>query len=488
MSCLSRACAVLLLTGLAAACSDPRLGGAPDLADVVEKASPSVVNISTIGPEHGAAGQAPMADEQTPEWFRRFLEENSPGSGEAPPEEVVPEGPANPQSLGTGFILWEDGYVLTNFHVVEGSREVIVRLLDRRQLSARIVGVDERSDLALLKIDARNLPAVKLADSRKLRPGESVFAIGSPFSFDYSVTAGIVSAKGCNLQSEQYVPFIQTDVAINPGNSGGPLFNMKGEVVGVNSQIYSQNGGFQGVSFSIPIDVAAKVARQLRDTGKVTRGWLGVVVQEVDRNLAQTFGMEKPEGALVSKIVEDSPAEEAGLKDGDVLLSFDGEPLETSSDLPPLVGSVDPGEVVSLVVMREGRKIDFKVEIDVLKDDESEPVPQVAPRPAPEPELPAVPAPGGEPLGLVVSSLSDDDRRQLRVLSGGVQVEAVRRGPAASAGLRVGDVILTIAGQEIDSPERLAEVAGRLTPGSTVPILVSRDGAPTFYPLEIPGN
>lgn len=458
----------------------------PDLSDMVEKASPSVVNISTVAADAEASGDVPALDDRTPEWFKRFLEEHGQDALPGPsPEDELPEDepdsgpPDEAQSLGSGFVLWEDGYVLTNYHVVQGAREVIVRLLDRRQLTARIVGLDERSDLALLKIDADGLPAVKIGDSSKLRPGQWVFAIGSPFSFDYSVTAGIVSAKGRSLVSEQYVPFIQTDVAINPGNSGGPLFNMKGEVVGVNSQIYSQSGGFQGVSFSIPIDVAAKVAKQLRDKGKVTRGWLGVVVQEVDRGLAQNFKMEKPEGALVARVLPGSPAEEAGLKAGDVILSFDDQPLAISSNLPPLVGSVDPGDVVKLEVMRDGHRIDFKVEIGVLDDDESGQSELASGR---------APFPKDAPLGLVVSRLTEEQRKELRVLSGGVRVEQVFDGPAVAAGLRPGDVILSLAGQEIDSPERFAEVAGRLTPGATVPMLVSRDGAPSFLPLQVPGD
>ncbi|MGQ0622394.1 MAG: DegQ family serine endoprotease [Panacagrimonas sp.] len=465
--------AALLLAGCNAG-FDPH----PDLSDMVENASPSVVNISTVAADPQSPGEAPALDERTPDWFRRFLEEQGPEPGDEPEDGPAYGSPDEAQSLGSGFILWEDGYVLTNYHVVQGAKEVIVRLLDRRQLSAKIVGLDERSDLALLKIEADDLPAVTLGDSSRLRPGQWVFAIGSPFSFDYSVTAGIVSAKGRSLVSEQYVPFIQTDVAINPGNSGGPLFNLDGEVVGVNSQIYSQSGGFQGVSFSIPIDVAAKVARQLRDRGKVTRGWLGVVVQEVDRSLAQNFKMAKPEGALVSRVLPGSPAEESGLKAGDVILSFNGETLAISSSLPPLVGSVDPGDVVKLEVMRDGREIDFKVEIGVLEDDAGSPGIELA--------LHRAPLPPDAPLGLVVTRLSDQQRRELRVLSGGVRVEQVYDGPAVAAGLRPGDVILSVAGQEVDSPERLAEVAGRLTQGSTVPMLVSRDGAPQFLPLTVP--
>ena len=270
--------------------------GAPDFADLVEQVSPSVVNISTVVGELPAdpatppgAESEPESLEGAPDWFKRFLEEHQGESEEEPPLENTP------QSLGSGFILWKDGYVVTNYHVVRDAKEVIVRLLDRRQFTAQVVGSDEASDLALLRIDAKDLPAVKLGDASKLRPGQWVLAIGSPFGFDYSVTAGIVSAKGRSLITEQYVPFIQTDVAINPGNSGGPLFNLKGEVVGVNSQIYSQSGGYQGLSFSIPIDVAAKVAGQLKEHGRVKRGWLGVVVQEVDRDLAISMKMDKPE-------------------------------------------------------------------------------------------------------------------------------------------------------------------------------------------------
>ncbi|MGQ0530800.1 MAG: DegQ family serine endoprotease [Panacagrimonas sp.] len=464
-----RIAALIVLAALAAACS-PADRGFPDFAALVEKNSPSVVNISTVAATR--VSQGPGASEQSPEWFRRFLEEHAPDAGEegGPPETAEP--------LGSGFILWDDGYVLTNYHVVQDASEVIVRLLDRREFTAKIVGYDPPTDVALLKIEAKGLQAVKIGDSDKLRPGQWVFAIGSPFSFDYSVTAGIVSAKGRNLQSEQYVPFIQTDVAINPGNSGGPLFNLDGEVVGINSQIYSQSGSFQGVSFSIPIDVAAKVARQLRDRGKVTRGWLGVVVQEVDRNLAQSFGMDKPGGALVAKVMPGSPAEESGIRAGDVILSFNEQALPTSSSLPPLVGSVDPGDVVPLQVVREGKAIEFKVEIGTLEETPPE-LAQVVPRIEPH-------TPRNAPLGLVVSGLTSEERRALRVLSGGVRVEQVLPGPAAAAGIRPGDVILSLSGQEIDSTARFAEVVQRLSPGSTVPVLVSREGAPSFLPLDVP--
>jgi serine protease Do len=392
--------------------------------------------------------------------------------------------PGAPQPLGSGFILWEDGYILTNYHVVQDAKEVIVRLLDRRQFTAQVVGSDERADLALLKIEAKGLPAVKIGDFAKLRPGQWVLAIGSPFGFDYSVTAGIVSAKGRNLISEQYVPFVQTDVAINPGNSGGPLFNLDGEVVGVNSQIYSQSGGYQGVSFSIPIDVAAKVAKQLKDHGRVTRGWLGVVVQEVDRNLAQTFGMERPIGALVARVMPGSPAESAGIKAGDVILSFNGEELQVSTALPPMVGNADPGAVVPLVMQRDGKKVTIKVEVGQLDNQDRE-VADGSEAAAPPAGKPG-PAPGVLPLGLTVSEIPDDIRRHAHLVGAGVLVENVTAGAAQQAGIRRGDILQSIAGQEVGTPQRLGEIVSLLTPGVTVPVLINRGGAPSFLPLDVP--
>ena len=451
----------------------------PDFADLVDAVSPSVVNISavtTTPPEQReAAATQPVpseGDEPVPEWFKKYFD--SHGDAQQPaPEDNAPES----QSLGSGFVLWNDGYILTNYHVVRDAKEVVVRLLDRRQFTAQVVGSDEPSDLALLKIDANDLPVVKIGDSSKLRPGQWVLAIGSPFGFDYSVTAGIVSAKGRALQTEQYVPFIQTDVAINPGNSGGPLFNLDGEVVGVNSQIYSQSGGFQGVSFSIPISVAAKVASQLKEHGKVARGWLGVVVQEVDRTLAQNFGLDKPEGALVARVVPNSPAERAGFRPGDVILSYNDEILASSTALPPLVGSSDPGEIATLKVMRERKKITIKAELGKL-DAQQDTLADAGTVPAPR-------APAG-PLGLVVKPLNADQRRDAQVVSGGVLVEDVGDGAALRAGVRPGDVLLQISGQQVDSPQRLAEVVSRLTPGVSVPVLLQRRGAPLFLPMDIP--
>ncbi len=459
---------LLTLVALLAACQrqEPAL---PDFADLVEQASPSVVNISTVG----APGEEVAARRDSPfdEFFRRFF-----GDREEPAPEDAP-GP-QPQSLGSGFILWADGYILTNRHVVRDAQEVIVKLSDRRQMNARLIGTDERSDLALLKIEATGLPAVKLGDARKLRVGEWVLAIGSPFGFDYSVTAGIVSAKGRALPNENYVPFVQTDVAINPGNSGGPLFNVRGEVVGVNSQIFSQTGGYMGVSFAIPIDVAAKVAQQLKDFGEVRRGWLGVVVQEVTRELAQSFGLERPEGALVAQVVPGGPGDQAGLRVGDVILGFEGQELPLSSALPPMVGATDPGTPVSLKVLREGKAVTIKVVVGTL-----------------QPEVAGGGTPDAEPprsirgiLGIVVRKLTAEERERAQIVSGGAYVQEVTEGAGRDAGLLPGDILLTIGGDEIDGPERLAEVIGRLTPGRSVPMLVQRRGQPTFLALEAPAG
>lgn len=434
----------------------------PNFADIVERASPAVVNISTVSrveSEAGDFGPFPFEDGQLP-----------PDIGGEPPQDM--------ESLGSGFVLWSDGYVVTNRHVVRDADEIIVRLLDRRQFAASVVGIDERSDIALLKIDARGLPAARIGSSESLRVGEWVLAIGSPFGFDHSVTSGIVSAKGRNLASEQYVPFIQTDVAINQGNSGGPLFNLDGEVVGVNSQIYSQTGGFMGISFAIPIDVAIKVAEQLRDRGQVLRGWLGVVVQPITRELAQSFGMNRPEGALVARVMRNSPAERAGLRAGDIILSFNGEVLPGSEALPPLVGNTDPGERVRLSLLRGGERLDAEVTIGVLAADNEE-------------DLLGSAAPPSESerkgsLGLRIESLSAGDRQREEVLSGGVLVVEVDEGAARDAGLRSGDVILSIAGSNVDSPERFDEVVQRLTPGQQVPMLVQRRGTPLFLALRVP--
>lgn len=454
--------ALLVVLGVAGC----KRGGDEHVADLVEQVSPSVVNISTISDLGLPAGHPAIAD----------------GAG---PED------GSPQSLGSGVIWSSDGYVLTNYHVIRDAREIFVRLLDRRQLQARLVGFDEPSDLALLQISADGLPAARLADASRLRPGQTVLAIGSPFGFDYSVTAGILSAKGRALDSEQYVPFLQTDAAINPGNSGGPLFNLRGEVIGVNSQIFSQTGGSSGVAFAIPVDVADKVAQQLRAHGRVTRGWLGLVVQPLGREDANSRGLERAEGALVAEVLEGSPAEQAGLRKGDVILGFNGQALPSSRELPPLVGAVDPGEMVTLLLLRQGRTVDIRVEVGTLPANAAVPPTQAPSTDAsPPPTVTPTPAPRlrGDLLGLAVRALTMDERGDAQLLSGGVVLTEVTDGPALRAGLRPGDVLLQLNGQTVDSPDRFDEVVQRLTPGATVPVLVQRRGAPLFLALDIPGR
>jgi serine protease Do len=446
-------------------------GRYPDFADLVEEASPAVVNISATA---AAAEELAAGPEDSPfnEFFRKFFGEREEAQPDAGDEDApLPQ----PESLGSGFILWADGYILTNRHVVRDAQEVTVKLSDRRQFPAKLIGTDERSDLALLKIEATGLPAVKLGDVSKLRVGEWVIAIGSPFRFDYSVTAGIVSAKGRALPNENYVPFLQTDVAINPGNSGGPLFNVRGEVVGVNAQIFSQNGVYMGVSFAIPIDVAAKVAQQLKEHGRVLRGWLGILVQEVTRDLAQSFGLQVPEGALVARVVPGGPGEQAGLKVGDVILSYEDQSIPLSSALPPMVGATDPGTTVSLKVLRGGKTVTIKVAVGTLESEG-----------AGTPDAEAPPAQTRGIQGIVVRTLTPEERKQAQIVSGGALVVEVNEGAGREAGLLPGDILLTIGGNEIDGPARLDEVLGRLTPGRSVPILVQRRGQPTFLALEVP--
>lgn len=446
----------------------------PDFSGLVKQVSPSVVNITatTVSdadlPSHPASSSS---EDRAPNWARQYLDAppsaSSDGYNQPPPE-----------STGSGFVLWPNGYILTNEHVIEGSNEVTVRLSDGRQLLATVVGVDKPSDIALLKIDAKHLTAVRRADDSKLKVGQWVLAIGSPFGFDYSVTAGIISAVGRDLSSEQYVPFIQTDAAINPGNSGGPLFNMEGQVVGINSQIYSQTGGFMGVAFAIPIDVAVKVARQLKATGHVRRGWLGVVVQEVTRKLAMSFGLSVPHGALVTKVVAGGPAAEAGLRTGDVLLAYDKLRLNSSRELPPLVGGSDPGQTVTLKVLRDHRIVNVKVQLGLLKN------PAVAGAAAQTLRAPSA-APRGAGVGLKLRAATAADLSGSGI-SKGLVIRSVGPGAARDAGLEPGDIIVSVKGEHLATPAEFKVLMKRLTPGTSVPVLVQRDGGPMFLGLEIP--
>lgn len=445
----------------------------PDFTDLVEEASPAVVNISTRQkmPERAVAGHPALPDlEGLPPMFREFFERS------------IPQMPHNPggrqreaQSLGSGFIISPDGYIMTNNHVVADADEIIVRLSDRSELEAKLIGADPRSDVALLKVEGKNLPVVRLGKADDLKVGEWVLAIGSPFGFDHSVTAGIVSAKGRNLPSDSYVPFIQTDVAINPGNSGGPLFNLQGEVVGINSQIFTRSGGFMGLSFAIPMEVAMQVADQLKADGKVTRGWLGVVIQEVNKDLAESFGLDKPAGALVAQVLEGGPADKGGLQVGDVILSLNGKPIIMSADLPHLVGGLKPGEKAELNVVRDGSRRKLDVTIGTLPEEGQ--------------ELAASgPAQGGERssnrLGVTVVELTAEQKKGLD-LKGGVVVKEVLSGPAAMIGLRPGDVITHLNNQAIDSTATFAAVAQELPKNRSVSMRVLRQGRASFITFKL---
>ncbi|PHS62230.1 MAG: serine peptidase [Thalassobium sp.] len=438
----------------------------PDFRELVKETSPAVVNISTVQHVQSNGFQQRYGlPEDVPEIFRHFF--GAPGQG--------PRGGGEQEraSLGSGFIVSKDGYILTNNHVIKDADEIVVRLNDRRELEAKLIGADESSDLALLKVEAKNLPIVELGDSDALEVGEWVVAIGSPFGFDYSVTAGIVSAKGRSLPNENYVPFIQTDVAINPGNSGGPLFNLDGKVVGINSQIYTRSGGFMGVSFAIPINVAMDVADQLKDKGKVSRGWLGVVIQEVSKDLAESFGLEKAAGALVAQIVPGSPAEAAGLKNGDIITHFNGKSIYLSSDLPHQVGRVKPGSSVKLDVVRNGKRKKINVTIGVLPDGDGA---ELALNNASPKENTS------NRLGVVVSELSEAQRKSV---GDGVVVRDVKRGPAAFAGLVNGDVITMIAGEPVRNMEEFDRVVAGIPANRSVPMRIVRRGAAMFIPLRI---
>lgn len=445
----------------------------PDFTDLVEEASPAVVNISTRQkmPERVVAGQPGLPDlEGLPPMFREFFERS------------IPQVPRNPggrqreaQSLGSGFIISPDGYIMTNNHVVADADEIIVRLSDRSELEAKLIGADPRSDVALLKVEGKGLPVVRLGKADDLKVGEWVLAIGSPFGFDHSVTAGIVSAKGRNLPSDSYVPFIQTDVAINPGNSGGPLFNLQGEVVGINSQIFTRSGGFMGLSFAIPMEVAMQVADQLKADGKVTRGWLGVVIQEVNKDLAESFGLDKPAGALVAQVLEDGPADKGGLQVGDVILSLNGKPIIMSADLPHLVGGLKPGEKAEMDVVRDGSRKKLNVTIGTLPEEGQELASSGS-------------AQGGERsnnrLGVTVVELTAEQKKGLD-LKGGVVVKEVLNGPAAMIGLRPGDVITHLNNQATDSTSAFAQVAQELPKNRSVSMRVLRQGRASFITFKL---
>lgn len=442
----------------------------PDFTPLVESASPAVVNISTKQkvPARGAGAHMPDL-EGLPPIFREFFEHSIPGMPRGPDRGQQREA----QSLGSGFIFSADGYILTNNHVIADADEIIVRLPDRSELEAKLVGADPRTDVAVLKVEGKGLPTVKLGDSSTLKVGEWVLAIGSPFGFDHTVTAGIVSATGRSLPNESYVPFIQTDVAINPGNSGGPLFNLQGEVIGINSQIFTRSGGFMGLSFAIPIDVAMDVANQLRTDGKVSRGWLGVVIQEVNKDLAESFGLERPAGALVAQVMDGGPAAKGGLRVGDVILSLNDEAIVMSADLPHLVGALKPGTKARLGIVRGGKRETLNVAIGALPE-----------------EGEAVAASGGgsekssNRLGVKVAELTAEQKRSLD-LPGGVVITEVLNGPAAMIGLRPGDVISHLNNQAIDSVSTFGRVAEQLPKNRSVSMRVLRQGRASFITFKL---
>ncbi|MDX1608666.1 MAG: DegQ family serine endoprotease [Halofilum sp. (in: g-proteobacteria)] len=476
---MSRSPRTLLVAAaaLAFAATPATASALPDFTELVAEQHRSVVNISTSREiRYGRADLPPGFDipefEDSPfgELFRKFFGDD-----------------AEPQirdtaSLGSGFIISPDGYILTNGHVVADADQILVRLHDRRQFEAELVGVDERSDVALLKVEAEgDLRPVTLGDPAELEVGEWVLAIGSPFGFDHSVTAGIVSAKGRSLPQDNYVPFIQTDVAINPGNSGGPLFNLDGDVVGINAQIFSRTGGFMGLSFAIPIDVAYDVAEQLRTKGEVTRGWLGVMIQEVTHELAQSFDMERAYGALVARVLPGGPAEKAGIEVGDVIVEFNGREVPSSSALPPMVGRTRVDQLARVTVVRDGRERTLRVRIGRLPDEDELRDYGSGGAPQAEPEDTAA-----RPLGMELGPVDAETRERLGIGPGGALVTDPGDGPAARAGLRRGDVLVMMNSRPIAGVDDLRRRLAEVEPGRTVAFLVEREDGPQFLAIEIP--
>ena len=435
----------------------------PDFTDLVEQVGPSVVNIRTIEKVAARAG-AGGTDEEMLEFFKRFGLPMPNVPRQTPrPNRPLPQEEEQPRGVGSGFILTSDGLIMTNAHVVEGADEVIVTLTDKREFKAKLIGADKRSDVALVKIDAAGLPAVKVGDVSRLKVGEWVMAIGSPFGLENTVTAGIVSAK--QRDTGDYLPFIQTDVAINPGNSGGPLINMRGEVVGINSQIYSRSGGSMGISFAIPMDEAVRVSEQLRVSGRVSRGRIGVQIDQVTKEVAEAIGLGKAQGALVRAVEPGAPADKAGVEAGDIIVKFEGKAVEKSSDLPRMVGSTKPGTRSALTVFRRGSYKDLSVTIAEIEADKPA-------RKANEPEEKPKTSSAGQALGMSVSDLTEAQKKDLK-LKGGVRVDAVADG-AARAGLREGDVLVAIANSEINTVKEFEAAVAKLDKSKPVNVLFRR--------------
>ncbi len=447
----------------------PAYAELPDFIDMVKENGDAVVNISTtqkapdLSKEFDGQQMPEGVPPQMEEFFRHFFRQ--PGRDFQPRES---------KSLGSGFIISADGYILTNHHVVRNAAEIVVKLKDRRQLVAKLIGSDERTDIALLQVEAKDLPVVKIGSPEQLQVGEWVLAIGTPFGFEQSVTSGIVSAKRRSLPGGNYVPFIQTDVAINPGNSGGPLFNMKGEVVGINSQIYSRSGGYMGLSFAIPMDVAMNVVEQIKTKGIVSRGWLGVQIQDVTRELAESFNMDRPYGALVAKVIPDSPAEKANLQIGDVIIEFDGREVDTSGALPPLVGMVLVGKKVELKIIREGDNKTISAIIGLLPNENQAVTTDEI---EPQKEL--------NRLGIVAMELTTAQRKRLDVPKHGVLVQSIKKGIAFNAGIQQGDVILRIQNNVVRDLADFDKIVKKLPAGQSVAVLVQRQGSPVFLALKL---
>jgi len=435
----------------------------PDFTELVEKQGSAVVNISTTQIVRTDAGM-PNLPEGDPfyEFFKRY-------APQMPREQES-------QSLGSGFIISADGYILTNAHVIDHADKITVRLTDKREFSAKVIGADKRTDVALIKIDASGLPKVEIGDPNKMKVGEWVVAIGSPFGFDSSVTAGIVSAKGRSLPQDNFVPFIQTDVAINPGNSGGPLFNMSGEVVGINSQIYTRSGGSMGLSFAIPIDVATQVADQLRRTGKVTRGRIGVTIQELTSELAESFGLAKPNGALISSVEKGGAADKAGIEVSDVILKFDGKAVNSSSDLPRIVAATKPGSTATVELWRKGAL--KKVDVLIAKMSEEKVIAQMPSKYGDESSESIA------RLGLALSELTAEQVKELEV-SGGLLIQEVKGGAARVAGLQRGDVILAIGNVSIRSLKQFNQILKQVPQHRNIALLVRRDNAASYVALRL---
>ena len=439
----------------------------PDFSDLAERAAPAVVNISVVNKPRGRQPEKPEEFPDNIPWedfIERFM----------PPNEM-PQFP-NKNSVGTGFIISPDGEIISNHHVVKNADQIIVKLNDRREMPAEVIGFDELSDVVLLKVDGENLPTLTMGSSEPLKVGQWVLAIGAPFGFDYTVTAGIVSAKGRSLPDSNYVPFLQTDVAINPGNSGGPLFNLDGEVVGINAQIYSRTGSYSGLSFAVPIDLALNIVEQLKNTGEVVRGWLGVYIQEVTGDLSESFNLDRPIGALVSRVIKDSPAEKAGIEVGDIVLRFNDVEIESSSMLPPIVGSVSAGEKAVVEILRDDEITDIEVMIERLPSDNT-----MAMGPSMKPKDSKI-------LGMKLEELNAEQREKPSFKEGGLVVKSIADGDAKKAGIREGDILIMLDNQRFETLEQFEEIVDELPKDRFIAMLVMRNSEnPLFIALKLSG-